>query len=138
MVKNYTSLNSNTTLGFNKKSTRKSASGNAFKIMRTSWSFMILMLLSMTIVQDATANNTITLVFTTSYTHHPVILKSSAAQGYGGGYGYAFFSPTDHDIPICYRDGITTKTTNKLLQYNNTLINTNIKNINTNFKKILS
>ena len=138
MVKNYASLNSNTTLEFNKKSARKSASGNDFKIMRTSCFFMVLMLLSMTIVQDATANNTITLVFTTSYTHHPVILKSSAAQGYGGGYGYAFFSPTDHDIPICYRDGITTKTTNKLLQYNNTLINTNIKNINTNFKKILS
>ena len=101
---------------------------------------MILILLGMTINQKVTAKNTTNLVFTTSYTHHPVILKSksSAAQGYGGGYGYAFFSPTDHDIPICYRDGITTKTTNKLLQYNNTLINTNIKNINTNLKEILS
>lgn len=88
MVKNYSSLNSNTTLEFNKKETKNISSGNDFKIMNASWFFMILMLISMTIGQKATANHTTNLIFTSSYTYHSVILKSSVDQGQSGGGGH--------------------------------------------------
>lgn len=88
MVKIYSSLSSNTTLELNKKSEKKIALRVDFKTVKTSWFFMILMLLGMTINQKATAKNTTNLVFTTSYTYHTVILKTSVAQGQGGGGGH--------------------------------------------------
>lgn len=88
MVKNYVSLNSNTTFGFNKKVAEKIASKNTSKIMSASWFFMILMILGMTIPQKAIANHLTNLVHTTSSTYHSVILKSSVAEGRGGGGGH--------------------------------------------------
>ena len=131
MIKKYSSLSSNTTLEFNKKSEREIASVINSKNMKASWFFMILILLSMTTVKKASANNTPNTVFNSSYTYHTVILKSIIAHGHsgGGGDGYAFFSPTDHDKPNCPREGITYKIPNKSLQYINTNKSTNIKTI---------
>ena len=130
MIKNYSSLNSNTTLEFNKKSGGEITSGiYTTAIAKTSWFFIITMLLGVTIVEKAMANNTKDVVFNSSYTYHTVILKSFVAHGHsgGGGHGYAFFSPTDHDKPIGFREEITAKQKNKTLQYNNTNNSTNNK-----------
>lgn len=131
MIKNYSSLSSNTTLEFSKSSERKIASGIDSNIMKASWFLMILMLLSITTDKQTKVNNKSNLVFNSSDTYHKVILKSLIAHGHsgGGGDGYAYFSPTDHDKPISPRDEITSKTTNKTLQYNNTNTITNIKTI---------
>ena len=88
MKKKYSSLSSNTTLGFNKKEAKKISSANDFKIMNASWFFMILLVLSITTVQKATAKHFTNLVFNTSYTYHNAILKSSVAEGRGGGGGH--------------------------------------------------
>ena len=92
MAKNYSSLNSNTTLGFNKKTTKQISSGNDFKIMNASWFFMVLMLLSMTTGQKAVASNmpnhTPSRVFNTQTTFINSILISSIAEGRGGGGGH--------------------------------------------------
>ena len=132
MIKNYSSLSSNTTLEFNKKS-EEITSVIDFKPMKASWFFMILMLLGTTINHKATANTKTELFYTSfSYTYHTVILKPLVAHGHsggGGGYGYAFFSPTDHDKPNCPRDKITYTILKKSLHYNNTITSTNIKTI---------
>lgn len=88
MIKNYSSLNSNTTLGFNKKSQILAALGTDSKTTKTSWFFTIMVLLSLTVVQKATANHVTNLIITTSYTYHNFILKSSVAEGRGGGGGH--------------------------------------------------
>ena len=91
MAKNYSSLNSNTTLEFNKKSARKISSGIDFKTMKASWFFMIMLLLGMTITNRASANNTTNFVCDTTYTYPTVILNfliSSVAEGRGGGGGH--------------------------------------------------
>ena len=94
MTKNYYSLNSNTTLGFNKKFQRTIASGIDSTTCKTSWFFMVLVILGMTLVQKAAANqnaavnHNTNLPITTSYTFHTVILKSSVNQGQSGGGGH--------------------------------------------------
>ena len=94
MTKNYYSLNSNTTLGFNKKFQRTIASGIDSTTCKTSWFFMVLVILGMTLVQKASANqnaavnHNTNLPITTSYTFHTVILKSSVNQGQSGGGGH--------------------------------------------------
>ncbi len=94
MTKNYYSLNSNTTLGFNKKFQRTIASGIDSKTCKTSWFFMVLVILGMTLVQkasanqNAVANHNTNLPIIISYTYHTVILKSSVDQGQSGGGGH--------------------------------------------------
>ena len=94
MTKNYSSLNSNTTLGFNKKPQGTIASGIDSKTCKTSWFFMVLVILGMPLVQkaaanqDGSANHFTDLPITTSYTFHTVILKSSVDQGQSGGGGH--------------------------------------------------
>lgn len=129
MLKNYSSLSSNTTLEFSKKSERKLSEINP-RIINTSWFVMILMLLSMTPNKSNAASQP-KLVFNSSYTYHTVILKSFVAHGHsgGGGDGYAYFSPTDHDKPIYCQQHITFNKTKQKLQYNNTNKSTNIKTI---------
>ena len=102
MIKNYALLSLNTTLKFNQKSDKKNATVVGYRPMTTSWFFMILMLLGTTINHEALAKSKTEVVCTSSYTYHTLILKSFIAHGHsgGGGHGYAFFSPTDHDKPI--------------------------------------
>ena len=94
MTKNYYSLNPNTTLGFNKKFQRTIASGIDSTTCKTSWFFAVLVILGMTLVQKAAANqnaavnHNTNLPITTSYTFHTVILKSSVNQGQSGGGGH--------------------------------------------------
>ena len=102
MIKNYASLSLNTTLKFNQNSDKKNATVVGYRPMTTSWFFMILMLLGTTINHEALAKSKTAVVCTSSYTYHTLILKSFIAHGHsrGGGHGYAFCSPTDHDKPI--------------------------------------
>jgi hypothetical protein len=130
MVKNYAALNSNTTLGFNKKFQKSFSTENNSATMKSSWFFMVLFLLGLVVAHEATANNNSTLIFTKHYTYKTVIIKPSRAYGHsgGGGHGDALFSPTDHDKPHYYREVITTTTkTNKLLHYNITHTVSNTK-----------
>ena len=129
MIKNYASLSLNTTLEFNQKSDKKNATVVGYRPMTTSWFFMILMLLGTTRNHNAAANNKENLVYTPSFSYHTVILKPLIAHGHsgGGGHGYAFCSPTDHDKPIWPMEGIPYTSLNKLLQHNNTHTSTNIK-----------
>ena len=68
MVHYYTSLNSNTTVEFNKNSGKTIASSTGFKSIKSSWFVMISMLLSMTIGQKTWAQSTVNYAFTTNAT----------------------------------------------------------------------
>lgn len=131
MIKKYSSLGSNTTLEFNKKSESKITSVIYSKKMKASWFFMVLMVLSLTTAKKPIQNNSSTLVYTSSYSYHSPILKSFVAHGHsgGGGHGYAFFSLTDHDKPIWSMEELPFKTLNKFLQHNNAHTITNIKTL---------
>ena len=88
MIKKYSSLNSNTTLGFNKKLHGTIASGIDSKTSKTTWFFAVLVLLGMTLVQKtAAANHNINVYSTTSYTYPTVILPTLLHQGQSGGGG---------------------------------------------------
>jgi hypothetical protein len=102
MARNYASLNSNTTLGFNKKLHKKSASGLGYKSMKLTWFFMFLGFSLVSITQKATASNTTKAVAVPSYIFYTIILPSSIAQGQSGGGG--------HGDPIwLLRDGLYPK-----------------------------
>lgn len=107
MIKNYSSLNSNTPIGFNKKQENKIASSPASKIMSASWFIMILMILSSTIPQNTTAKHNKNLDLTVNYEYYSVILKSSVAEGRGGGGGHGHYDwVRGHPFDACPKEFI--------------------------------
>ena len=109
MIKNYSSLNSNTTIGFNKKQENKIASQHASIIMSTSWFFMILTILSITIPQKTTAKHNTNLDLTVKYEYYSVILKSSVPEGRGGGGGHGHLDwVKGHPFDACPKEFIIT------------------------------
>lgn len=91
MIKKYSSLNSDAQLGFNKKQENKIASQHASKMMNSSWFFMILVILGITIPQKTSVKHPTKLDLTVNYEYYSVILKSSVAEGRGGGGGHGHY-----------------------------------------------
>lgn len=88
MVKKYSSLNSKTTLEFNKKNASKFSSLVSIENMKANWFFMFLLFACITKIHNTKEYYNTNPVAKIYSIHHSDILKSSVAEGRGGGGGH--------------------------------------------------
>ena len=125
MVKKYASSNLHNYSGFTNHLQHNISSRHLLFTMKAPWLFMVFFFLGLLVAQERSSNAMQSLFIakqSTDTIHAPTFLSR---YGYSerGSHGFVFFSPTDHDKPIYYRDYITTEIKYHFLHPTNTITN---------------